>query len=152
MEALEGAEVAVAEGADDDELLGCWSDATTPPLAGGRCTGTKTDRRGEERGGGRCYWDGDHGRDWPSPVAAGRKGAADMVVGDETRVGELILAMSQVNLIVPGCLVLGGGLHVGGCGHGQEVLSRGGGVSQGRGMWLIHMGEGEGHAPGRGRL
>ena len=75
-----------------------------------------------------------------------------VVMGDETQVGNLLLGMRKGYLLVPGCLVLGGGLQGAGRGHGREVLARGGKVPVGRGAWPIHMGEGGGHAPGRGWL
>ena len=64
----------------------------------------------------------------PAPGASGWKSAVGMVVGDETQVGEPLLVMSQVNVLVPGCLVLGGGLHCRWRGHVREVLAWGGGV------------------------
>ena len=75
-----------------------------------------------------------------------------MVVGDETQVGNPLLRTRQGYFLVSGCLELGGGLQGGGCGCGQEVLSRGGGVPRGQGMWTICMGEGGGYAPGCGWL
>ena len=75
-----------------------------------------------------------------------------VVMGDETRVGDPLLGMSQGYLLIPGCLVLGGGLQGGGRGHGREVLAGGGGVLGGWGAWPIHMGDVGGHATGRGWL
>ena len=75
-----------------------------------------------------------------------------VVVCDETRVGDPLLGTSQGYILVPGCLMLVGGLRGGGRGHCQEVLAGGGGVQWGRGTRPIHMGEGGDHDPGRGRL
>ena len=74
-----------------------------------------------------------------------------VVVGDETRVGDMLQGMSQGHVLVPDSLVMGG-LQGVGCGHGWEVLAGGGGVSWGQGTRPIHLREGGGHAPGRGRL
>ena len=75
-----------------------------------------------------------------------------MGVGNETRVGNPLLGMSQGHVLVPVCLVLGGDLQGRGRGHGREVLAGGGRVPRGREMQPIHMGEGGGHVPGHGRL
>ena len=84
--------------------MGLWEDGRTR-----RRAGPKAGIRAEERGCGRRNWDGDHGNAWPAPGgAAGQKGAVGVVVGNETRVEDLIPGMSQGHELKPGYLVLGG--------------------------------------------
>ena len=112
--ALEEAEVVVTGGADDGGSMGGWLDASKPHRPEGGALAPKPCSR--------RHWDGNHGRYWTASGAAGWKGDVGVFVGNETRVGDPLLRISQGHMLVPGCLVLGG-LQGGGRGHDREVLA-----------------------------